>query len=194
MPDYGGSTTPKETRDQTQTPLWLFQAMDLEFDFALDAACMDHTALVPGAYLTPRENSLIVPWADQLLPDKDNANVWLNPPYSDISPWVEKAMAERHNGITTVMLVPMDATAVWWPGENAQELRVITGYYDEKGKWRSGRIAFINPVTGEEMPGNPKGSCFLIFRPEVDTHTVSYVSKGDLLWAAHLHHLYQQAA
>ncbi|MBM7454522.1 phage N-6-adenine-methyltransferase [Oceanisphaera litoralis] len=181
MADYGGSTTPELTRDQTRTPLWLFDALDREFDFALDAAAMPDTALVPDAYLTPAENSLVVPWADQLHPMRSNSNVWLNPPYSDITPWVTKAKAERRNGLTTVMLVPMDATAGWWPGTEAQELRIITGYNDARGKWRSGRIDFIHPVTGKEMKGNPKGSCFLIFRPEVETHSLKYVTKGSLM-------------
>ncbi|MGN5084920.1 DNA N-6-adenine-methyltransferase [Aeromonas sp. 31P] len=52
-----------------------------------------------------------------------------------------------------------------YPGERASEVRHITGYHDENGKWRNGRVSFINKATGEEMKGNPKGSMLLIFAP-----------------------------
>ena len=45
MADYRGSTTQTDTRDMTQTPLWLFRALDLEFNFSLDAAALPETAL-----------------------------------------------------------------------------------------------------------------------------------------------------
>lgn len=195
MADYGGSTTRPETRDQTQTPLWLFRALDQEYNFTMDAACMHNTTLVPECYLTPYENSLSVNWAEvphTLYADTPedyygDHRVWLNPPYSDIDPWVRKAHRESLRGITTVMLLPMDATARWWAAGRADEIRIITGYYDG-GRWRSGRIDFIDTNTGKEIKGNPKGSCFIIFnsRPGaskddlVDTRTV-YVSKKDLI-------------
>ncbi|BCO13711.1 hypothetical protein RIMD111065_20670 [Aeromonas hydrophila] len=90
---------------------------------------------------------------------------WLNPPYSDIGPWVEKAIEQQGRGIGTVMLVPQDTSTEWYPGERASEVLHITGYHDENGKWRNGRVSFINKATGEEMKGNPKGSMLLIFAP-----------------------------
>lgn len=45
MADYRGSTTQTNTRDMTQTPLWLFPALDREFNFILDAAAQPETAL-----------------------------------------------------------------------------------------------------------------------------------------------------
>lgn len=86
-------------------------------------------------------------------------------PYSDIGPWVEKAIEQQGRGIGTVMLVPQDTSTEWYPGERASEVRHITGYHDDNGKWRNGRVNFINKETGEEMKGNPKGSMFLIFAP-----------------------------
>ncbi|WP_306163071.1 DNA N-6-adenine-methyltransferase, partial [Escherichia coli] len=37
--------TPKEVRDCWQTPLWLFDALDIEFGFWLDSAASDKNAL-----------------------------------------------------------------------------------------------------------------------------------------------------
>ncbi|MDX7753392.1 phage N-6-adenine-methyltransferase [Aeromonas caviae] len=164
MSDYRGSTTPEATRDMTQTPLWLFRALDLEFNFALDAAALPETALCEK-FLTPDIDALSVDWGDFISPSVRSPWAWLNPPYSDIGPWVEKAIEQQGCGIGTVMLVPQDTSTEWYPGMRASEVRHITGYHDANGKWRNGRVSFINKATGEEMKGNPKGSMLLIFAP-----------------------------
>lgn len=164
MADYRGSTTPEATRDMTQTPLYLFRALDLEFNFSLDAAALPETALCEK-YLTPDIDALSVDWGDFIIPSVRSPWVWLNPPYSDIGPWVEKAIEQQGRGIGTVMLVPQDTSTEWYPGERASEVRHITGYHDENGKWHNGRLSFINKATGKEMKGNPKGSTLIIFAP-----------------------------
>ena len=164
MADYRGSTTPEATRDMTQTPLYLFRALDLEFNFAIDAAALPETALCEK-YLTPDIDALSVDWGDFISPSVRSPWAWLNPPYSDIGPRVEKAIEQQRRGIGTVMLVPQDTSTEWYPGMSASEVRHITGYHDASGKWRNGRVSFINKATGEEMKGNPKGSMLLIFAP-----------------------------
>ncbi|MGS3141533.1 phage N-6-adenine-methyltransferase [Aeromonas sanarellii] len=164
MADYRGSSTPTATRDMTQTPLWLFRALDREFNFALDAAALPETALCKS-FLSPSIDALSVDWGDFISPSARAPWAWLNPPYSDIGPWVEKAIEQQSHGIGTVMLVPQDTSTEWYPGERVSEVRHITGYHDANGKWRNGRVSFINKATGEEMKGNPKGSMLLIFAP-----------------------------
>lgn len=181
MADYRGSTTPEATRDMTQTPIWLFTAMDLEFGFALDAAALPETALCKK-YLTPDIDALSVEWGDFISPSARAPWVWLNPPYSDILPWVNKAIEQQGRGVGTVMLVPQDTSTEWYPGQRASEVRHIVGYHDERGKWRNGRINFINKTTGEEMKGNPKGAMFLIFAPGWRGECrIRDVSKRDLI-------------
>ena len=85
MADYRGSTTQTDTRDMTQTPLWLFRALDLEFNFSLDAAALPETALCQK-YLTPDIDALNVDWGDFISPSVRAPWAWLNPPYSDIRP------------------------------------------------------------------------------------------------------------
>lgn len=181
MADYRGSTTPIETRDMTMTPAFLFMALDLEFNFALDAAALPETALCEK-FLTPDIDALSVDWGDFISPFVRSPWAWLNPPYSDIGPWVEKAIEQQGRGIGTVMLVPQDTSTEWYPGERASEVRHITGYHDENGKWRNGRVSFINKATGEEMKGNPKGSMLLIFAPNWRGECrIRDVSKADLI-------------
>ncbi|QPS66860.1 BsuMI modification methylase subunit ydiP [Enterobacter asburiae] len=156
--DYGGSKTPLDQRDLWRTPPALFASLDAEFCFQLDAAAAPHNALC-RKFITAEQNTLEMPWADYLsIP----GYVWLNPPYSDITPFVKKASAESTNQIGTVMLVPADTSVGWFKEaiQTASEVRLIT----------AGRLAFINPVTGKPVSGNNKGSMLIIWRPYPRTH------------------------
>ena len=156
--DYGGSKTPLDQRDLWRTPPALFTSLDAEFCFQLDAAAAAHNALC-RKFITAEQNTLETPWADYLsIP----GYVWLNPPYSEIMPFVKKAAAESANQIGTVMLVPADTSVGWFKEaiQTASEVRFIT----------AGRLAFINPVTGKPVSGNNKGSMLIIWRPYPRTH------------------------
>ena len=178
---YSGSTTNEVFRNRTRTPLWLFKAIDAEFKFCLDAAALPETALCER-FITPQIDSLSVDWADFIPPFERSPFVWLNPPYSDIFCWISKCLKEKEHGIGSVVLIPEDSTAEWWPGDECSEIRRIVGYRDAKGKWKSGRINFINAETGEEIKGNNKGSNLLIFIPGYNGPCITrHVSKGDLL-------------
>ncbi|MFB4858714.1 phage N-6-adenine-methyltransferase [Enterobacter hormaechei subsp. steigerwaltii] len=156
--DYGGSKTPLDQRDLWRTPPALFASLDAEFCFQLDAAAAPHNALC-RKFITAEQNTLETPWADYL---NVPGYVWLNPPYSDIMPFVKKAASESGNQIGTVMLVPADTSVGWFKEaiQTASEVRFIT----------AGRLAFINPVTGKPVSGNNKGSMLIIWRPYPRTH------------------------
>ncbi|HAS1184546.1 TPA: phage N-6-adenine-methyltransferase [Enterobacter cloacae] len=156
--DYGGSKTPLDQRDLWRTPPALFAALDAEFCFQLDAAASPHNTLC-RKFITAEQNTLETPWDDYL---NVPGYVWMNPPYSDITPFVKKAAAESANQIGTVMLVPADTSVGWFKEaiHTASEVRFIT----------AGRLAFINPVTGKPVSGNNKGSLLLIWKPYPRTH------------------------
>lgn len=156
--DYGGSKTPADQRDLWRTPPALFACLNAEFCFQLDAAAAAHNALC-RKFITAEQNTLETPWDDYLsIP----GYVWLNPPYSDITPFVKKAAAESANQIGTVMLVPADTSVGWFKEaiQTASEVRFIT----------AGRLAFINPVTSKPVSGNNKGSMLIIWHPYPRTH------------------------
>ncbi|ELJ8564038.1 phage N-6-adenine-methyltransferase [Vibrio cholerae] len=170
------SKTDKEYRDHTSTVPWLFAALDAEFQFGIDLAATHLSAKV-RTYFTKEMNALTKNWKESV-PAGENATGWLNPPYSDILPWIKQARREQQNGFTTVFLVPNDCSGEWWPQGMPCIIRNITGYYYEhvyksgpktrKGKsvtkWASGRIEFVNAQTGELMkdPLN-KPMCLIIF-------------------------------
>ncbi|WP_433670392.1 phage N-6-adenine-methyltransferase [Klebsiella michiganensis] len=169
--DYGGSKTPVEQRNLWQTPIPLFVALDAEFCLTLDSAASADNALC-NHYITEEQNTLETPWDDYLsIP----GYVWLNPPYSDITPFVKKAAAESANQIGTVMLVPADTSVGWFREaiETASEVRFIVG----------GRLAFINPVSGKPVSGNNKGSMLIIWHPYPRTHCQFTTVERDVLMA-----------
>lgn len=152
-----------------RTPPALFASLDAEFCFQLDAAAAPHNALC-RKFITAEQNTLETPWSDYLsIP----GYVWLNPPYSNITPFVKKAAAESDNQIGTVMLVPADTSVGWFKEaiQTASEVRFIT----------AGRLAFINPVTGKPVSGNSKGSILIIWRPYPRTHCEFTTVERDVL-------------
>jgi len=78
---------PKGTSDEHYTPKALFDLLGITFD-------LDVAAPIGGSGIAPK-------WFDK---DSDGlaqewfGNVWMNPPYSNPTPWVEKFVAYRGGG------------------------------------------------------------------------------------------------
>lgn len=161
------SNTPAHDKDCWQTPLWLFDALDIEFGFWLDSAASDKNALC-AHWLTEADDALNSEWVS-------HGAIWNNPPYSNIRPWVEKAAEQCiQQRQTVVMLVPEDMSVGWFSKalESVDEVRIIT----------DGRINFIEPSTGLEKKGNSKGSMLLIWRPFISPRRMfTTVSKAALM-------------
>jgi phage N-6-adenine-methyltransferase len=87
------------TSDDYWTPKWVFDALGIEFD--LDVACPPegppHTPA--KAWYTQETNGLTSPW---------HGNVWMNPPYGNASPWVQRFMQHGHG----IALLPF-ARSAW---------------------------------------------------------------------------------
>ncbi len=155
------SHTPVNIRDLWETPPEVRRYVLDTWPIDVDLACSDMNKLVPVG-LTEQMDSLSQPWHAY------GRCGFLNPPYSDVTPWMRKAMREARMGFTTVMLVPAPngESRYWLVEDAAAELRIIHG-----------RLAFIAAQDfttpggrvvrkGEPVPGNGRGSCFVIFRPE----------------------------
>ncbi len=152
------TSTPAEQRDLWATPPAIFEALNAEFWFQLDAAASATNKLC-RKFISAEQDTLVTPWSDSV---ESGGYAWMNPPYSDIGPFVRKAAAESKNMIGTAMLLPADTSVGWFREaiETASEVRFITG----------GRLAFINPLSGKPVSGNNKGSMLIIWRPFPRTH------------------------
>jgi phage N-6-adenine-methyltransferase len=82
-----------EKSDEHYTPKWLFDRMNISFD--LDVAAPIGGSYVPAnRYYTEQDDGLAQQWSGK---------VWMNPPFSKPSPWVEKFIAHS-NGIALLVV------------------------------------------------------------------------------------------
>jgi len=91
--------------DESETPDWLFRALDHEFKFDLDAAATAGNSKCGRSFFSKEQNALQHPW-------RDWKAIFVNLPYSDIQPWVDKAFQEQDS--TIVMLLPVFADKKWF--------------------------------------------------------------------------------
>lgn len=96
--------------DNWGTPPWLFNSLNSEFKFNLDA-CADETNYKCAHYYDIHRNCLITEWKP-LLRDAE-LRAFMNPPYSNPKPFIEKAWEMRKNGLV-VCLVKVDTSTKWW--------------------------------------------------------------------------------
>lgn len=81
------------------TPKDLFDKLNDEFSFVLDAAATERTAKC-SLYYTPETDGLLQSW-------DVGGSVFCNPPYGrDICKWVKKAFDEARCGFPIVLLLP----------------------------------------------------------------------------------------
>lgn len=172
------SKSTKRHRDTTRTPLWLFAAFNSQYNYVLDAAATKQSALCDHFY-TKQRNALKIDWSSDIIPFEKTPVVWINPPYSNILPWIDKVVEQQNKGVLSTLLVPRDNRTEWWPHDRASKIIDIVGYYEEQGvyksgpnkgepklKWRSGGIRFINSRTGKEEPAElNKPMCLIEFNP-----------------------------
>lgn len=103
-----------------ETPQWLFDALDEEFCFTLDA-CASNKNFKVDRFFTRKENGLIQDWRGYV--------VWMNPPYGrEIAAWIEKAHNSSSHAIV-VGLVPSRTDTRWWHDhiQGSAEVRFIKG-------------------------------------------------------------------
>lgn len=98
---------PAWLRQEWGTPQWLFDKVNEQFTFTIDAAARHHNAKLPR-YWTKEDNGLSLPWAGQ--------RVWCNPPYNDVGAWLSKGCLEILEGDCdlAVFLVPAALDVQWF--------------------------------------------------------------------------------
>ncbi|MDP8184380.1 phage N-6-adenine-methyltransferase [Phocoenobacter skyensis] len=147
-------------KDHYRTPPYFFNWLNLIYEFNVDGCAVEENALCHtwiGSdnyhkdFLTFDLMGFISDYMDYPF------RFFVNPPYSNIKPFVERAIELMKYGNTVVMLLPADKSTQWYKliRDNATEVTDIIG----------GRISFLHPVTGEEVKGNNKGSIVVELSP-----------------------------
>jgi phage N-6-adenine-methyltransferase len=132
------------TSDDWGTPQALFDELNDEFNFTLDACASAHNFKV-NIYFNKEIDALAQRWT---------GTVWMNPPYGrTIGQWMKKAFEESQKGATVVCLVPARTDTAWWHD------------YAIKGEVRflRGRLKFEQPGFDKNSAA-PFPSAIVIFK------------------------------
>ena len=92
--------------DEYGTPFELFDWLYERFNFVLDPCTTKDNPLGTQLFYTKESDGLVREWIGPA--------VFMNPPYSKVTPWVQKAYTESLNGILTVGLLRYDPSTRWW--------------------------------------------------------------------------------
>ena len=104
QPQLFATPQTSNTSDDYWTPAWVFAAMQIEFDLDV-ASPPGGSPWVPAKrYYTQQDDGLASPW---------KGRVWMNPPYSNSLPWVQKFIAHR-NGVCLVQFAKAKYTELLW--------------------------------------------------------------------------------
>lgn len=134
-------------KDLWGTPKHIANYFISRYDLNVDVAADKYNAKC-ALFLTEQDDGLTRPWALY-------GNVWCNPPFSAIRPWVNKAIEESKQGCRIVMLLPANTDTHWF------------NYAIESGAYcyliTPGRIRFMNALTGRPAGQNTRGSLVLLW-------------------------------
>lgn len=126
----------KGKKDNYPTPKSLYEELNKEFHFDYDPCPLNPEGL--------RERDGFGDWR------KSN---FVNPPYSNKTPWIKKAIEEQRKGNVTVMLLPVDTSTNWFHDLIMPNCEV---------RWIRGRVSFRKGSHASYA------SMLCIFRPKAD--------------------------
>ena len=154
------TTTPESDQDCAQTPWWFIESLEdfTNLQIQLDVCCSSYTSKADH-YISITEGS------DGLKTSYSafGAN-YCNPPYSNITPWIEKAQKEAvRRGAVTLMLIPDKAEVGYTRLAREHADTVIHMPF---------RLNFLRPDGSEFLDKNGKKQgpkfpvCVYIFTPQ----------------------------
>ena len=128
-----------------RTPKKLFDALNAEFAFNLDAAADDDNAKC-SMYFTKNDDALSRDWSGY--------TVFCNPPYGrNLGAWVAKGHAEgKKPNTTVVMLIPARPDTAYWHDHilhgHADEIRFLRGRvrFEDESNTPAGPAPFPSAV------------------------------------------------
>jgi len=172
MADLISGNLDADMKNSWRTDPEVFKALNREFNFSIDVAADPINSLCEHWY-SALHDALTNDWAEMLMQIELHMSAFCNPPYGRgmIEKFMQKAIEQKHKGVTTVMLVPATLDAQWLPVNDISEIRIITG----------GRLSFYHPINNKKVNGNTKGSMFVIFRPSIMPCVVRLIDRNELL-------------
>jgi len=166
--------------DEWETPQWLFDMLDREFEFDCDAAATRENSKC----ILHMVNALDNPnWCgyDDCLSDGINADCpvekfFLNPPYSKIAAFVRKAYEESQKGATVVCLIPSRTDTRYWHDYvmKAQEIRFVRG----RLKFNNRTLPSYREDMSHKISSATFPSCVVVFDKDATGYVGGYPKLG----------------
>jgi DNA N-6-adenine-methyltransferase (Dam) len=120
------------TSNDYYTPKWIFEAMDLEFDLDVAAPAGGIPWIPAKMYYSQMWDGLSQDWVGR---------VWMNPPFSNPRPWVEK-FKQHANGVALLPFAKSKWMNEFWPSVDAVTLLPSSlKFHDPKGS--NGSIMYL---------------------------------------------------
>lgn len=120
-----------KNKDDWCTPQKLYDDLNQEFCFGLDAAASKSNSKCGGSYCDIICDGLKVDWYYH----SRHQPIFINPPYSKNVSFIKKAYEESVKGATVVCIVPSRTDTVWWHEYvmHSSEIRFLRGrlYFDD---------------------------------------------------------------
>jgi phage N-6-adenine-methyltransferase len=155
--NLNNSTTPESEQDCAQTPWWFIKSLEdfTSLEIFLDVCASPKTAK-SETYLSLEEgdDAFKQCWGD--------IN-WCNPPYSDITPWIKKALSEAIIGSITLMLIP-DKPEVGYTRLSRQHADTVIHMPFRLNFLRPDGSEFLDKTGKKQGPKFPV--CVYIFTPQ----------------------------
>jgi phage N-6-adenine-methyltransferase len=142
-------------KDEYGTPQNLYDELDKEFHFLLDAAASPGNAKNPN-YYTKEDDALSLPW---------DVTTFCNPPYGrEIGKFVGRAWRQSVvHGVEIVMLLPARTDTKWWHDyvRYAAEIRFIRGRLSFEGSNGPAPFPSCIVVFDWSMASEPQGVYYI---------------------------------
>jgi len=136
--------------DEWETPQEFFDELDREFRFSLDV-CATSENRKTSAYFDMQTDGLSQNWGQRVC--------WMNPPYSQLRLWMEKASLSAKLGAIVVCLIPSRTDTRAWHGYVWDETKHAARPGVEV-RFIKGRLKFGGCENSAPFP-----SAIIIFRP-----------------------------
>lgn len=128
--------------NEWETPQWLFNELDMEFNFTLDP-CSTHNNKKCKKYYTIEDNGIMQDWSNDI--------VFMNPPYGgQTRKWIEHAYLQSLKGALVVCLIVSSTDRSYWHDYIFPFAAQI--------RWIRGRIKF-----GDAISTAPFANAIIIF-------------------------------
>lgn len=135
--------------DEWGTPIELFCRLDRKWNFSLDPCASRDRPLKEDKFQFLEYHKGL----DGLSKDWSGSVAFVNPPYSEISKWVEKAASHKDEALI-VMLIPARTDTIYWHKWIEGKVLAV--------EFLGGRLRFAR-TNGEKAGSAPFPSCLVYF-------------------------------